>query len=161
MEPVKPQQEHEWLGQLIGDWESEMECVMGPDQPPMKSKGTESVRSLGGLWTIGEGKGEQPDGAGMTSILTLGYDPAQKCFVGTFIASCMTFLWIYKNGSLDAAKKILTMNAEGPSFTGEGMSQYQDILEIVDADHRILRSQILGADGKWNHFMTAHYYRKK
>ncbi len=49
MEPVKPQQEHEWLGQLIGDWESEMECVMGPDQPPMKSKGTESVRSLGGL----------------------------------------------------------------------------------------------------------------
>ena len=33
---------------------------------------------------------------------TLGYDPAKKKYVGTFIASVMTHLWIY-SGSLDAA----------------------------------------------------------
>ena len=40
------------------DWTAEMNCSMGPDQPPSSSKGTESVRSLGGLWTLGEGQGD-------------------------------------------------------------------------------------------------------
>jgi hypothetical protein len=97
----------------------------------------------------------------MTSIMTLGYDPQAKRFVGTFIASMMTYLWIY-NGSLDAAGKVLTLDAEGPDFSGgPNLVKYQDSIEFVNDDHRILRSQLLGPDGKWNHFMTAHYRRRK
>jgi hypothetical protein len=73
----------------------------------------------------------------------------------------MTYLWIY-SGSLDAAGKVLTLDAEGPDFSGgPNMVKYQDIIEFVSDDHRTLKSQLLGPDGKWNHFMTAHYRRKK
>ncbi len=113
----EPQQEHKWLQRLVGEWTYEHECSMGPDQPPMKATGTESVRSIGGLWTLGEGHGEMPDGGPAVTIMTLGYDPQSKRFVGTFIGSMMTHLWIY-NGTLDAAGKVLTLDTEGPDFSG-------------------------------------------
>ena len=56
MQTPEPQKEHQWLQQLVGKWTSETECSMGPDQPAMKTNGKETVRSLGGLWTIGEGE---------------------------------------------------------------------------------------------------------
>ena len=158
---AEPQKEHQWLQKLVGKWTFEGECVMGPDQPPSKHTGSETVRSIGGLWTLGEGAGAGPDGGQMTSIMTLGYDPQTKRFVGTFIASMMTHLWIY-NGTLDAAGKVLTLDTEGPDFSGgPDMVKYQDIIEFVNDDHRILKSQLVGPDGKWNHFMTAHYRRQK
>jgi hypothetical protein len=157
----EPQAEHKWLERLVGEWTSEGECSMGPDQPPQKFRGTESVRSIGGLWTMGEGGGGMPDGKPSTTIMTLGYDPVQKRFIGTFIGSMMTHMWIY-NGTLDAGGKVLTLDTEGPDFSGgPGMVKYQDIIEFVDDDHRILKSQLKDKDGKWSHFMTAHYYRKK
>ena len=158
---AEPQAEHQWLQRLVGEWTSEMECVMGPDQPPWKSKGTETVRSLGGLWTIGEGSGETPDGRPATMIVTLGYDPQRKKFVGTFVGSMMTNMWLYE-GTLEAARNVLTLDTEVPDFSGgPGLAKYQDIVEIVDDDHRILSSQLMGPDGQWKKFMTAHYYRKK
>jgi hypothetical protein len=158
---AEPQQQHQWLEKLVGEWSFESECIMGPDQPPSKHTGSESVRSIGGLWTIGEGRGDLPEGGQMTTILTLGYDPRIKRFVGTFIASMMTHMWLY-NGSLDAAGKVLTLDTEGPDFSGgPDLVKYQDIFEFISDDHRVLKSRLQGSDGKWNHFMTAHYRRKK
>jgi Protein of unknown function (DUF1579) len=34
---AEPQAEHQWLQQLAGDWTTEAECAMGPDQPPTKT----------------------------------------------------------------------------------------------------------------------------
>lgn len=159
MDMPQPQSEHQWLQRLVGEWTYEHECIMGPDQPPMKATGIDTVRSLGGLWMLCEGKGEMPGGGTATSIMTLGYDPAKKRFVGTFIASIMTHLWIY-GGTLEG--NVLTLDCEGPSFAGDGtMARYQDIIEFKSDDHRTLSSQVLGADGKWNRFMTAHYRRRK
>jgi hypothetical protein len=158
---VEPQKEHQWLQKFVGDWTFENEAVMGPDQPPVKFSGTESVRSLGGLWIIGEGKGEMPGGGPGEMIVTLGYDPAKKRFVGTFVASMVTNLWVYE-GELDEAGKLLTLNTEGPGMSGDGkMTKYQDIYEFINDDHRQLRSQMQGDDGKWIQFMKADYYRKK
>src|SRR5262245_46955001 len=158
---VEPQKEHRWLEKLVGEWTYESEAFMGPDQPPVKSRGTETVRSIGGLWVQCEGKGEMPGGGPATMIITLGYDPAREQFVGTFIGSMMTHLWVYEGG-LDAAAKVLTLDAEGPSFADPAKSaRYQDIIEIVSDDHRILSSQVLGDDGQWHHFMTAHYRRTR
>ena len=153
------QKEHLWLQKLNGDWTFEGECSMGPDQPPHKSTGSQTARSLGGLWIIGEGEGECPDGSHAKSIITLGYDPQKQRFVGTFIASMMTHLWPYE-GTLNG--NVLTLDSEGPSFSGDGTTaKYQDIVEIVNDDHWILRSRMLGGDGKWQEFMTAHYRRKQ
>jgi len=158
---VQPQKEHEWLQQLVGEWTYEHECIMGPDQPPVKVKGTDKVRSLGGLWVLCEGQGEMPGGGIGVTLLTLGYDPARKKFVGSFIGSMMTNLWVYE-GELDQAGKVLTLDTEGPSFAQEGkLTKYHDIIEIVAPDHRTLTSECLTEDGKWLRFMTAHYRKKQ
>jgi len=158
---AEPQAEHQWLQQLVGAWTMEGQYSMGPDQPPMKSSGEETVRTLGGLWTVAEGRGPMPDGGSMTSVITLGYDPQKKKFVGTFVASVMTYLWVYE-GTLDGARKVLTLEVDGPSMAGDGtMTKYHDIIEFHSPDHRTLSSQTRGADGSWHKFMEMHYHRKK
>ena len=158
---VEPQKEHEWLQKLVGEWTYEAEATMKPGEPPEKASGTESVRSLGGLWILAEGHGEMPGCGPATTILTLGYDPEKKRYIGTWVGSMLTHLWVY-NGALDAAGTTLHLDTEGPSMAGDGkMSRYQDIIEIKSDDHRVLYSQVLGDDGKWNRFMTAHYRKKK
>lgn len=158
---AEPQKEHQWLQQLVGEWTSEAECSMGPGQPSTKSYGTERVRMVGGLWMVGEGQGEMPGGGTATMIMTLGYDPQKKRYLGTWIGSMMTHMWHY-DGEMDASGRILTLSAEGPSMAGDGtMAKYQDIIEIKSKDHRTLSSRVLGPDGTWNHFMTAHYRRRK
>src|SRR5437867_1016220 len=106
------QEEHQWLQKFVGEWTYETEATMAPGKPPEKCSGSESVRSLGGLWVLCEGRGEMPGGGAATTIMTLGYDPAKKRFVGTFIGSMMTHLWIYE-GELDPAGKVLTLNTAG------------------------------------------------
>ena len=155
-----PGREHGWLQKLVGEWEYEHEAVMGPGQPPMKGTGTESVRSLGGLWTLAEGRGEMPDGCTMTTMMTLGFDPDKGRFVGTFVASMMTFLWVY-DGGLDGAERVLTLEVDGPSFEGQGkLAKYKDVIEFKDDNHRTLTSHVLGDDGQWTQFMTANYRRR-
>jgi hypothetical protein len=157
---TEPQKEHHWLQKLIGEWTSEAECEAGPDQPSSKTKGSEKVRSLGGMWVLCEGEGEMPGGGAATMLMTLGYDPQRKRYVGTWIGSMMTHLWVY-DGWLDAAGKVLTLESEGPSFAGDGtMAKYRDIIEFISDDHRTLSSHVLGDDGNWRGFMTAHYRRK-
>lgn len=157
---AQPQQEHRWLDRMVGEWTFEGECNMGPDQPAMKNTGSETVRSLGGLWTVGEGEGEMPEGGVARSVMTLGYDPKSGRFVGSFVASMMSHLWIY-DGALDESGKVLELDAEGPSFDDKGTRKYRDSFEFIDDDHRVLTSRALGDDGQWQLFMTAHYYRKK
>jgi hypothetical protein len=155
------QKEHEWLQKLQGEWTVEGQATMGPDQPPVSWKGTESVRSLGGVWMLAEGQGEMPEGGTATTIMTLGYDPQKKRFVGTFIGSMMTHMWIY-DGALDASGNVLRLDTEGPNMCGDGkMAKYQDIIEMKSDDHRMLTSQMLGDDGNWHEFMRANYRRKK
>jgi hypothetical protein len=159
MQTPEPQSEHLWLHQLVGEWSIESECVMGPDQPPMTTTGREVVRLLGKLWTIGESSGNAP-GGGFESIMTLGYDPQTKRFVGSFIASTMTHFWPY-SGWLDASGRILTLDSEGPSFSGDGtIAKYQDIIEFITNDHRTLTARVQSPDGSWQQFMTAHYRRE-
>jgi uncharacterized protein DUF1579 len=158
---MQPQKEHEWLQQLVGEWTSEAEAPMEPGKPPQTFTGTETVRSLGGLWIVAEGQGEMPGGGAMTTVMTLGYDPQRKRYLGTFIGSMMTHLWVY-DGALDAGARVLTLDTEGPSMAGDGrIAKYQDAIELKSRDHRVLTSRMLGEDGTWHPVMTAHYRRRK
>lgn len=164
---TESQKEHQWLQKLVGEWTYETEVLMGIDQPPEKSTGTESVRclghsescSLGGLWVLAEGQGEMPGCGTATTMMTLGYDPQKQSFVGTWIGSMMTHLWVY-DGELDASKNVLTLNSEGPSMSGEGLAKYRDVIEFKSDDHRVLTSHALNNDGQWHGFMTANYWRQ-
>jgi hypothetical protein len=161
MQMPEPTPEHQYLLQLVGDWDLESECSMGPDLPPSKSVGKQSTRALGSLWTLGEMEADGPDGKPMYSLMTLGFDPVRGKFVGSFVASCMTHHWLYE-GSLDAAHRILTLNAEGPSFAGDGsMAKYKDIIEVLAPDTYLFSSQYQDADGQWIKFMNGKHSRKR
>jgi hypothetical protein len=148
--------EHQWLQRLVGEWTFEGEASMAPGQPPEKYSGTESVRSLEGLWAVCEGRDEKGT---PSSVMTLGYDPARKRIVGTYVAGMMPHLWIY-DGELDADGKRLLLNAEGPSLTTEGQTgKYRDTIELVGENRRVLTSSFLFDDGEWREFMSAYYRR--
>lgn len=159
---AEPQEQHRWLQKLVGEWTTEFEASMAPGQPPSTSTGVERVRSLGDLWVIAEGEGEMPDGTRATTLLTLGYDPQKQRFVGTWIGSMMTHLWVY-DGELDSGKRTLFLYSEGPSMAGDGsMAKYRESIEFKSDDHRVFTSQMEGADGTWQQpMMTAHYRRKR
>jgi hypothetical protein len=153
---VTPQQEHRWLERLVGEWTFETEMESG--EHAGTHTGTERVRSLGGVWIACEGEMPTPEGEAAT-LMTLGYDPARGRFVGTFIGSMMTNLWVYE-GTLDAAGQVLTLETEGPSFTAEGqMGKYRDVLAFEGDDTRVFTSHHLGDDGEWHAFMTMRYRR--
>lgn len=157
--PVEVTAEHRWLQRLVGEWTMSMVATMDPTKPPETCTGSEVVRSLGGIWMVGEGRMPGPDGGEAQSVMTLGYDPVRKRFQGTFIVSMMTHLWIYDGGTLDAAGKVLTLEAEGPGPDGK-TARFRDFVEFLDDDTRTLSSAAQGPDGTWTKFMTATYRRK-
>jgi hypothetical protein len=156
---AEPQKEHRWLQKLVGEWTYESEAVMEPGKPPEKCGGTETVRSVGGLWIVAEGRGQMPGGEPATMVMTLGYDPEKKRFCGTWIGSMMTHLWVY-DGALDAGGTVLALEADGPSMAADGkLARYCDAIELKSDDLRILKSSVRGDDGSWKPFMTATYRR--
>jgi hypothetical protein len=104
-----------------------------------------------------------PGGNRGTTILTLGYDTIQGKYVGTFIGSMMTYQWVYE-GELDEDERVLILDTMGPDFTEQGIGSklvpYQDRMEFIDDDHRVLTSHRKGNDGKWQPFIEIHYHRK-
>jgi hypothetical protein len=150
---------HRWLQQIVGAWTFESTCIMGPDQPPMTGTGRETVRAFGDLWVMGDGEMAGPDGSPMRTLITLGFDRRTKRFVGSFVATAMTSIWVY-DGELNASGRVLTLNTTGPSFTKEGeVAAYRDIVELHPDGRRLLRSEYQDDDGRWHEFMRAVYTR--
>jgi hypothetical protein len=157
---VTPQAEHEWLKQLVGEWTYEYEAPQ-EDGTMVKFTGTETVRTLGDVWVQAEGRGPMPGGGESVMQLTLGYDPAKGKYVGTFIGSMMTYLWVYE-GSVTEDGTRLELASEGPSFTDDGgTSRYIDTVQLEGPDRRLLLSRVQGADGTWQDFMRTEYTRVK
>ncbi|MGV3485576.1 MAG: DUF1579 domain-containing protein [Planctomycetaceae bacterium] len=149
----KPTQQHEWLQKFVGEWKTESKATMGPDQPPIQCSGTLSSRKIGGFWVLNEMRGEWA-GDPMTGIQTIGYDAGKKQYVGTWVDSATAFMWHYA-GHVDASGKVLTLDADGPNFMGDGkLTKFQDIYEFKSADEIQMTSRMLGADGAWVTFMS-------
>ncbi len=152
--------EHKWLQQSVGEWDTEGEATMGPGQPAIKCKGTETVRAIGEFWTVSEPRTtfmEMP----MNGVMTLGYDPEKKKYVGTWIDSMTSYMWKYE-GTVDAAGKVLTLDTEGPNPMTPGKSaKFREVLEFKNKDHKVFTSSMQGDDGKYVKFMTMNSRRKK
>jgi hypothetical protein len=154
---AKPLQQHQWLHQLTGDWKFTHECQM-PDGTLSITEGVMNCRSLGGLWLVCESTGESPDGSKWSSIMTLGYDPTLNKYVGTFIGSMMANIWPYI-GVLDATGKRLPLDSQGPKFTGDGIGNYRDTIEVIDADTWLFISEFQTDTGDWHQFMSGKHVR--
>jgi hypothetical protein len=156
----KPQKEHEWLQQFLGEWEMDSECMPIAGQPPFKSKMQEKVRSIGGFWVMSEGEMEM---MGMKSsiVMTLGYSPEEKKYIGTWTDSMQPHMWHYE-GSVDATGKILTLEADGPSMLKPGTTaKYRDVTEFKSKDERVFSSYIQNEKGEWVKMASGIAKRKK
>src|SRR5258705_7803884 len=135
MKMPMPQKEHEWLKQLAGEWDLEI-SVQEPGKDVMKMKGTESVKLLGGFWSVSESKGTMMD-MPFIGMMTLGYDAKEKKYVATWVDSMSDYLWKYQ-GSVDASGKVLSLEAMGPCpMQGGKMTKFTEVIQIKDKDHRV------------------------
>ncbi|MEW5797009.1 MAG: DUF1579 domain-containing protein [Candidatus Zixiibacteriota bacterium] len=156
---VEAQKEHAWLRRMVGGWTYEIEACMKPGEAPVKFGGREVVRSAGDIWIIADGEGEMPGGGTGKTMLTAGYDTRSNRFVGSWVGSMMTYLWVYE-GELDSAQKVLTLNCEGPDFMGDsGTLKYKDVHTLISDNERTLTGNVLGKDGKWTEMMMCKYRR--
>jgi hypothetical protein len=153
-----PTEQHAWLQQLVGEWSFTCKATM--QEQAFEMTGTESVRPVGGLWIVAEGRSTVA-GQPMQSVMSLGYQPEAQAFVGTWFDSSQSYLWSYK-GALDDGRRTLTLDTEGPSFDTPGQtSRYRDAIELTDKDHKVLTSSVQQPDGSWVTFMRAEYVRAR
>lgn len=160
-EMAQPTAEHKALEQFAGEWSCSavMGEIPGQDEP-LVCKGTENSRLIGGLWYVANGKAEMPGMEG-ESMITVGYDPKKKSYVGTFVCSMQDYMWEY-TGKFDDTGKKLILSTTGPSMTDPGKTaNYQEVLETVDANHKTFTSSVQGPDGKWVELVKMTYERAK
>ncbi len=160
MQPTNKLEQHEWLQQLVGEWNVSSKAIMEPGGDSTTWESKESIRSIGGLWIVAEGTADN-DGQPFTSLMTLGYDPNKEAFVGSWIDTIQTTMWSF-GGHLDASKRVLTLEAEGQSFGDPSKTaEYRDQIELVGPDQKTTTSSVLGEDGNWTTFMTVEARRVK
>jgi hypothetical protein len=159
-QPPQPTKEHELLKKFVGEWESTAEAIPGPGMPAMTCKGRSTGKMLGGFWVVMQNETEMM-GMKINALQTIGYNPDKKKYVATWIDSMFNHKWDYA-GTLDAAGKKLTFEAEGPNFMAGGKTtKFRDSYEFKSADHIEGTSSMQGEDGKWVEFMKGQMKRKK
>ncbi len=152
--------EQKWLKQLVGTWDTEWKITMQPNQPPEAASGTDSVRTLGDHWIIAEAKTTMM-GAPYNGMLSLGYDPKNKQFIGTWIDSFGCQLWVYK-GTLNEVGDTLTLETKGPSpLAPDKTVLYREVIRMTGKDRRTFTSSIETDEGAWKKLLTVEYRRKK
>lgn len=157
-EMPKPSKEQEWLSKFLGEWEVDSQFHM-PGQDPVKGKGTESVKSIGGFWVVSYGTGEMM-GNTMTFSMTFGYDAAKKKYVGTMIESMTGKAWSYE-GTVNEAGNTLTMETQGPCpMRGGVMTDFQDVVEFKPDGSRLMTSKFKDEKGEWVTVYTGEARKK-
>ncbi len=155
---AEPEEAHRWLEQLLGDWH--IRSADSDGKPDGSGPWTEHVRSLEGMWIVCEGQGTMPGGSFGRTLMTLGYNPQTRRYVGTWVGSMMSHMWVY-DGELDPDGTSLSLYCEGPDFENAGRTaRYRDVITLAGQSRRLLTSQVQSADGSWKGMMTAEYTRR-
>lgn len=149
-----PDKGHEWLQKFVGEWDAVSEGAGAKGEAVMKSS------MLGKLWLV-ISSDHKVNGVKLKSIQTIGYDPQKKKYIGIWVDSMINHMWHYE-GTVDEAGKKLTLEAKGPSMSGDGkMMNYRDAYEFKDDDTIIATSSMQGEDGKWTVFMSGTAKKRK
>ena len=155
-----PEKEHQFLQQFAGQWSTISKAEMGSGQPAVECTGSIRARMIGGLWVVNEIRTEMA-GTSVIGLQTIGYDPAKKKYVGTWVDSMVNHLWHYE-GTVDETGRILTLEAEGPNLMAAGkLTKFQDIYEFKSADEIAASSRMLDPDGNWITFMSGTATRQR
>jgi len=157
--PAKPGKFHEFLRQFEGTWETKSEFQMAPDQPAMKSKGTETDKfAVGGLFLMTDMKSDM-EGMSFEAHSIWGYDEHKKKYTGSWVDNMSTAIWPFE-GTVDDAGKVFTLTMEGPDPMSGKTIKIKFVHEITGKDARTLTLFMPGPDGKETP-MKIDYERKK
>jgi hypothetical protein len=152
--------EHEWLQKFVGQWDVVSEGSMREGQPPMVGKAVKNSSMLGKLWVVNSSD-TKIAGMNLKSIQMIGYDTTKKKYVGIWADSLINHMWHYE-GAVDKSGKKMTLEAVGPSMTGDGkMMKYRDACEFTDDDTIIATSSMQGEGEKWILIMKGTATRRK
>lgn len=156
----KPGKQHETLRQFEGTWDAVCRFTGEPGKPMAESKGVETASmGLGGFWLMYEFKGEM-NGQPFTGRGTLGYDQQKQKYVGTWIDSLKSGLFL-SEGTADEQGKVFTMIAQGYCDAQGKAITMKQVLELKDRDNRKLSFLTPSPDGKDLVVGTIEYTRHK
>jgi hypothetical protein len=163
MQAPKPTPEHEWLAKGAGTWKANVTKTM-PDGTTLTSTGKETVRkACGGLWVVCEFTEDKATAKGPMGpyecLGFTGYDPDHRKFVGSGCSS-MVYAPVKCEGSLDAEKKVLTMNCTGYCPIRKTAVNFKEVLTVVDDNHRTFVITEPGTEGKDMQLVKIDYVRE-
>lgn len=150
---------HAALRHEVGTWDAETKVWMGPDSTPTTSQGTETNRMLGKFWVIGTYESEL-FGTPFHGQSQVGYDPATKKYIGTWIDSMSSSLNRLE-GTMKGNK--LTMYSKGidPATGKEKVTKM--VSTYPDANHKTFVSYdpVPGKKDEWRKTMEITYTKRE
>jgi hypothetical protein len=153
----QPGPEHELLKKDVGTWDANVEILMPPGVPP--STGTETnTLGPGGLWILSDFKSTMM-GAPFQGHGVMGWDPAKKKYVGTWVDSMTTSVAVTES-TYDPATKSTTGWIDGPGPDGKP-TRTKVVTQYKDDDTRVFTMYMPGPDGKEAPGMRITYKRRK
>jgi len=156
----KPGKQHEALKYFEGTWDATAKFMTEPGKPMAESKGSEKAELiLGGFWLSFEYKGEMM-GMSFTGRGTMGYDQQKQKYVGTWIDSMKSGLFL-SEGKADEQFKVFTMMAQGYCDSEGKAITMKQVYEIKDQDTYTLSFLTPNPDGKEMTTGTIEYKRRK
>ncbi len=121
---------HKLLESMAGSWTARIKTWMGPDSPPMESKGTTELKMiLGGRFLQQDFTGEMMgtyNGIGFT-----GYDNHSGKYVSTWMDNMNTGIMVFE-GTAGADGKTITQTA-GADDPVRGPMQWRTVTRTVDS----------------------------
>jgi len=154
-----PTPAHEVLKNDVGTWDADVSVWPNPGAEPMKSQAVETNEMLGNFWIVSRFQGTMMDQP-FSGVGTVGYDPAEKKYVGTWVDSMSPSLFTMK-GDYDAATKTMTMEGESRDPVNGKMVRSRNIGRYLDQNTRMFEMQMEGADGQFQKVMEIHYKRRQ
>lgn len=156
----KTQDPRSWLEHQAGGWTSAARLTFGagPDAPTMDAEGDMQSRMLGDRWLITEGE-IRVEGEAVPFLQTLGYDEQKKRFVGSWIDTASSHMWMFE-GDLDG--DTLVLESTGPSCLEPGrITEYREAIELTGDGMIERRSTVLLSTGEWVEYMVCEFRRKE
>ncbi len=157
---TQPLPQHDWLKNLVGDWQIQSVVSMGPEEAPLTLFGSERCEMMGPLWVICEGDGESPGGGRNIYKMGLGYDVSFQEYRGFFVCAMSSHHWRYV-GELSEDGRTMTLTCEGPDMEVDGKSAwYRDVHTLIDDGTREMRSYFQDGEGSWIEFQVCTITRR-
>ena len=161
MDAGTPGPQHAELAKHVGEWDCVVKMWMDPSQPPMESKGTETIEMIfGGRIQVGHFTGDfmgMPfHGQSMT-----GYSNFAKVWWGTWIDDMSTALMYSEGTSSDDGKTVTFFGTMDDPASHVMDKTIKQIMKRIDDDHFIFESWDNAKTPQEYKSMEISYTRKK